>query len=629
MRVLWHSNPAWTITGYGTQTALWVPRIAALGHEVAISGPFSFAGAPLAWRGFMTLPAGQDAFGNDVVAGHYAFHRADVMITLCDVFMMDPAPLKDLNVAHWTPVDCEPMGAGDAARLRETGAATIAMSRFGQRQMQAAGFDPYYVPHGVDTRVFAPPASGEAREQVRRDMGIPEGQFVIGLCAANKEGPRKRFWEQMSAFAKFHKKYPDSRLAVHSLIEPRGGVNLRAVAANLGITGAVFFPDQYSYVCGMMNAESLAAWYGALDVLTNVSNEGFGLPAVEAQACGTPVVLMDASTGPELCGSGWEVGGQDDWVQGHDSRWVCPSVDGIAAAYEKAYLSARDGSMAARRDKARQFALTYDVDLVFQKYWMPVLAALDERRIHVVGAADRSNGGGHLRPAAEGVRDLLVVVPSRGAPENVARLVSAVEATATAATDLRFAFDDDDPDLAANTAAAGDGRSVTGPRRRTAERVNEIAAAAADSYRAVAFFTDGLVPGSTGWDTELLAALGTGSLFAYPCDPARPGLPAAMAASSEVVAALGWLCEPSLDHSCLGNVWLDLGKQAGCLAYLPDVTVEALPGAGGNEDVEVRSTGPDEAAYQRWRADRMRADVATVRALRATRAEAALEREVS
>jgi len=612
------------------QTALWVPRIAALGHEVAISGPFSFAGAPLAWRGFMTLPAGQDAFGNDVIAGHYATHQADLMITLCDVFMMDPAPLKDLNVAHWTPVDCEPMGAGDQARLRDSGAAAIAMSRFGERQMIRAGFEPYFVPHGVDTRIFAPPASQDEREQVRESMGIPEGQFVVGLCAANKEGPRKRFWEQMAAFAQFHAKYPDSRLAVHSLIEPRGGVNLRAVAANLGITGAVYFPDQYSYLCGMMNQESLAAWYGALDVLTNVSNEGFGLPAVEAQACGTPVVLMDAATGPELCGSGWEVGGQEDWVQGHDSRWVCPSITGIAAAFEKAYLSVQDGSMGPRREKARQFALGYDADLVFQQYWIPVLAALDERRVHIMTAAAR--GAVKPAPAREDVRDLLVVVPSRGRPGQVKQLVAAVAETATARTDVLFALDDDDPELAESLSAARSSTAAgalvdSGPQRPAAQRVNQAALEHAGSYRAVAFFTDDLVPRTAGWDAELLTALDAGAGFAYPCDPARPGVPAAIAVSSDVITALGWLCEPSLDHSYLGNVWLDLGKQAGCLVYLPDVTVECVPAPDGAG--VVRSTAPDEVAYHRWRQERMRADVATLRELRARRAEAALEREVS
>ena len=43
----------------------------------------------------------------------------------------------------------------------QTAAIPIAMSRFGQERL--AGVDALYVPHGVDTTVFAPRAQAEAR----------------------------------------------------------------------------------------------------------------------------------------------------------------------------------------------------------------------------------------------------------------------------------------------------------------------------------------------------------------------------------------------------------------------------------------------------------------------------------
>lgn len=617
MRVDWWSNPPWCATGYAVQTAMWVPRIAALGHDVAISAPFSFSGAPLGWRGFKVLPGGQDPFGSDVLVGHYRHHRADLMITLCDVFMMDANALKAVNAACWTPIDCDPLGQGDRAKLWESGATPIAMSEFGLRVLRKAGFDPYYVPHAVETQVFRPPAD---RDGLRDSLGIGPKTFVVGLNAANKEGPRKRFYEQFAGFARFHARHPDSRLAVHSLIEPRGGKNLRTIATALGIGGAVFFPVQYELLCGMIDQESLAAWYGALDVLANCSNEGFGLCMLEAQACGTPVVTMNASTGPELCGSGWLVSGEDDWVEGHDSHWDKPLIAAIDEAFEKAWQAREDGSIAPMREKAVEFAEGYDADLVFGKYWMPVLAALDERRTKAVDAGMRAKA----KPAErqEDMADLLLIVPSRGHPARVRRLLKAMGETCTARTHVVFAFDSCDPALDDCEDAAVDALAMTdvGTRRKVATRVNDIALKYAGRYRAVMFATDVALPATEGWDTAILAALDLSrGGFVYPCDPACPGVPSSMAVSSDVVKALGWLCEPSLDHSYLGNVWIDVGKHAGCITYLPDVTVGQGQDPEDGEDLPyepVLATAPDEAAYQAWRAERMHADIATVRALR-------------
>ena len=625
-----------------------MPRLAKAGHEVAISGPHSFSGAPVAWQQFPVLPAGQDAFGSDVIAGHYAWHQADLMITLCDVFMLDPNPLKALNVACWTPIDCAPhpvcappelsgMSIGDANNLRISGAATIAMSRFGQGRLEAAGFEPMYAPHCVDTSVFAPP---EDRDQVRAGMGIHDGAFVVGLCAANKDGPRKAFPEQMAAFARFHRRHPEARLVIHSLIEPMAGANLKAIAGSLGIGNAIFFPEQYPMLCGMMGDDSMATWYGALDLLSNCTfGEGFGVPILEAQACGTPVVVTDCSAMSELCGSGWRVSGQEHWVPGHNSWWTCPSIREIDAAYEKAYQATRDGRMAAKREQAREFALRYDADAVFARYWLPILDVLGERRVRKLGAAGRA--AVILAPARDDVRDLCVIVPTRGRPGNAGRLIAAVAETATARTDIVFAVDDDDPFLGEYRRIeqeCRDGCHQTGPeepgaagfrfgpRRSLSAWTNEIAGTMAGRYRALASMGDDHVPQTKGWDTELLTAIEAagGVGFAYPNDLVRDDIPEAVVVSSEIVTALGWMCEPSLSHYFVDNVWAVLGKQAGCIAYCPDVIVEHVH-PGRRDDVaadqtyreNVRRISPDEAAYQQWREQRMAADIATVRTVRA------------
>ncbi len=59
------------------------------------------------------------------------------------------------------------------------------------------------------------------------------------------------------------------------------------------------------HLIGAVNAAELPAWYNAADLLLHPSYyEGFGLPPVEAMACGTPVICSDRGALPEVVGDG-------------------------------------------------------------------------------------------------------------------------------------------------------------------------------------------------------------------------------------------------------------------------------------------------------------------------------------
>jgi FkbM family methyltransferase len=393
VKILWHSVAPWAPSGYGQQTALFAPPIKALGHDLVISAYYGLQGADLDWHGIKCLPSYSKMYGADTIVPHALWHfgaggddvtklrdaaNRGLVITLTDVWVLDAPLLPDLAVAAWAPIDHETVPPAVQHWFGQTGAIPIAMSRFGERAMREIGLEPIYVPHGVDTSVFFPGDKAEARARI----GLPEDAFVVAIVAANvgKDGARKAFAEQITAFAELRRRHSDAVLVLHTDIDAGVGVRIRDLIDDLP-EGSCVYTDQYMFKRGLP-ASKVADIYRAADVYSNTSwGEGFGICIIEAQACGTPVIVTDTTAMPELAGAGWKVPGEPLW---HDSQraWARrPLLAGIIDAYEKAYDGARDEDL---RAQAWAFAQAYDVANVMAEYWEPALktleTALDRRR---------------------------------------------------------------------------------------------------------------------------------------------------------------------------------------------------------------------------------------------------------
>ena len=374
MRILWHGPHPSMPTGYATQTALILPRLKALGHEVAVSATAGQVNFPGHWQGIPVFPCTTYAdVGEDVVHNHYQAFKADVVFTfLCTWLLSYPAVWRDLRTIHLNPVDCTPMSMADYQVIADTGGMPAAISQFGLEVMRAgsdgrAKLDPMFLPHGIDVRCFSPSAD---RDAMRADMGFRD-KFVVGMNFMNNDRVRKNAEPAFRGFARFHAEHPDSVLAVHAIQALPEGIHLPRLAASLGIAGAVAWSPQYELVTGQITPPMLADWYNVLDVYLGPGNEGFGLPHVEAQACGVPVILGDWSTGPELRGPGWLVSGQAYRNEKHQADWQVASGTSIAARLGEAYEDARN-----RREAARDFAVGHDINRVVREHWEPVLADL-------------------------------------------------------------------------------------------------------------------------------------------------------------------------------------------------------------------------------------------------------------
>ncbi len=145
--------------------------------------------------------------------------------------------------------------------------------------------------HGVEHDRFAPPADPRAsRDLIQRRHGI-EGPYV--LYVANYQY-KKNADRLVPAFAEVAARIPDVSLVLAGWHTARLAPAL-ALIDELGIRSR-------TQVLGYVRDDTLPALYGCAELFTLPSlHESFGMPVLEAMACGTPVVTSNVYSLPEVC----------------------------------------------------------------------------------------------------------------------------------------------------------------------------------------------------------------------------------------------------------------------------------------------------------------------------------------
>lgn len=125
-------------------------------------------------------------------------------------------------------------------------------------------------------------------------LGLRPGKRIV--LTVGQYVPYKNHEGALRIFAQACGNREDTHLVFLQRLS-RNAEDLRALAQKLGIADRVQFLEAVDHA-------SLVALYGAADCLLHPSFcEGFGLPLLEAMACGCPVVASDHSAMPEVLGS--------------------------------------------------------------------------------------------------------------------------------------------------------------------------------------------------------------------------------------------------------------------------------------------------------------------------------------
>lgn len=374
------SNSIGSSTGYGVQGQYLAEKLLKHGVQVANLSNYGLEGRidkiRTRFGEVKHYPRGQTLYSEDVM-GHWHKDFAkdfpklpNVLFTLYDVWVYNNLKY-DGKIVSWVPLDHVTLPPGVAKFLLRTNVIPITMSPHGQRQLEENGIDSIYIPHAVDLNIFKPTDTYNGMP-IRQYLEVPEDAFLVSMVQANKANGqihRKALAEQFLAFGMFRKKHPNSYLYLH--MEPNkvyGGFELPRLLKACGLDqSCVLIADSDQLRLGYPQ-EFLSAVYTASDVLLACSyGEGFGVPVIEAQACKTPVITSGFAATQDLAGEdSYLVGGQPFWDEAQGAFFSIPFVQSIVDALEMAYKKRGQKS-----ESSREFAKQFDVDHVWNNYWLP------------------------------------------------------------------------------------------------------------------------------------------------------------------------------------------------------------------------------------------------------------------
>lgn len=373
MKILWHGVPGYIKTGYGIQTKLMVTALRAAGHDVAVNCRMDQYQNGVDAAGVVHYASGSrwNCMGNEYIIDHANRFNPDIVLSMCDPFTCEPSVFAKLHWYPWVMVDSEPLRWQNAESLKAC-RRPISPTKHGVKVLKDAGYDPLYVPLAIDTTDYFQDDKETCRAALSAQWGVDlSDKFLAVMNSANHSNPsRKNFGAAFQAWAMFTRQHPDSVLYIHA--EKCGkqwyGENLDLYLRMFELDNVVFAP-QYEYCMGEIGADYLRTVYSGADVFLHTAyGEGFGLPIVEAQACGCPVITPEFGAMGELNATGPAL----------ECKMMALIEGALQGAIDpkEASLALRDAYYGNELRVDAALVIQYDIRTVMEKNMAPALESI-------------------------------------------------------------------------------------------------------------------------------------------------------------------------------------------------------------------------------------------------------------
>jgi glycosyltransferase involved in cell wall biosynthesis len=214
--------------------------------------------------------------------------NAGAIFFLQDIFLLESNTPEMIACPSylWFPLHYEPIDLPTMNALVKIQNIISLCPSTRERVIKQLKRDTYVVPHIIDFRTELPP--NETKEKIRNDFNLKDKYVILTIAGNYEQSGRKSLDTTLLAFDKFQETHPEALLWLHVPALNHAKIyNVQTMIASLGI------PEHSVKITETtLDETTLQKVYMCADVyLCGSCSEGFGIPQMEAQYSGLPVVI--------------------------------------------------------------------------------------------------------------------------------------------------------------------------------------------------------------------------------------------------------------------------------------------------------------------------------------------------
>ncbi len=369
-------------SGYGIAGSRLGPGLESGGHEVAFYCPVGHSGYVDYLDGIPVMPGvKREPFDEDGLLQHWGKMEPDVVLSWCDVAPMKkvPAFFQQSSTRHWIaygPVDFVGLPDHFLNRIR-CADIFVPFCWEAYNRLEEYGVENVVEPiyHGLDTSLWRPLDTSDYPKAMA-SLGFTEEGFNILIDAANQY--RRKAWrEAIEGISVFREETDlDVNLYLHTHPHVKGGWHIPKLVEHFGVDDCTIIADDYHKQYGLYSEQEMVMIYNCADVVLVPGMEGFGWSHIQAQACRTPVVGLNAGPAQELVKAGVLVPPRDFEMTPDLMQRPLPNQRGIAAALDTVANSSSDWRKGERWVR-EEGPFDWERDVI--PAWMHLLSDFEER----------------------------------------------------------------------------------------------------------------------------------------------------------------------------------------------------------------------------------------------------------